>query len=41
MAGRIKIHVYLAPPSPMHECDFIVEYDPSIVNDVMSAMMAA
>lgn len=41
MAGRVKIHVYLAPPSPLHKCDFVVEYDTNYVNDVFSAMMAS
>ena len=31
MAGIIKFHLYITPPSPMQEIDFIVEYDASYV----------
>lgn len=41
MAGRVKIHIYLAPPPPMHKCEFVVEYDVNYINDVFSAMMAS
>lgn len=41
MAGRVKIHIYLAPPPPMHECDFIVEYDVNYITEAFSAMMAS
>ena len=35
MAGIIRIHIYITPPSPMQECDFTLEYD---VNYVQSAL---
>lgn len=35
MAGIIKIHNYIAPPSPAQEIDFVLEYD---VNYVTSAL---
>ena len=31
MAGIIKLHVYITPPSPMQELDFVLEYDASYV----------
>ena len=31
MAGIVRFHVYMTPPSPMQEADFILEYDPSYV----------
>lgn len=31
MAGIIKLHVYMTPPSPMQELDFELEYDVSYV----------
>lgn len=31
MNGIIRVHVYIAPPPPMQECDFVLEYDPSYV----------
>jgi len=37
MAGIIKIHVYITPPSPAQEIDFVLEYD---VNYVSSALTA-
>lgn len=35
MAGICHIHVYITPPSPMQECDFVLEYD---VNYVQAAL---
>lgn len=35
MAGKIKIHTYLAPPPPAQEIDFVTEYD---VNYIQSAL---
>lgn len=35
MAGIIRIHCYMAPPSPAQEIDFITEYD---VNYIQSAL---
>lgn len=31
MAGIMKLHIYLTPPSPMQEIDFTLEYDASYV----------
>lgn len=31
MAGIIKIHIYITPPSPAQEIDFVLEYDASYV----------
>jgi len=31
MDGIIKLHVYVTPPSPAREIDFILEYDPAYV----------
>lgn len=31
IAGIIKLHVYITPPSPMQELDFVLEYDASYV----------
>lgn len=38
MAGKIKFHVFLTPPSPAEEIEFVLEYD---VSYVKSALMAA
>lgn len=35
MQGIIRVHVFIAPPPPMQECDFIVEYDPSYVSTAL------
>lgn len=32
MAGKIRIHVYITPPSPAQRIDFITEYDASYVS---------
>ncbi len=37
MAGIIRIHIYITPPSPMQQCDFIVEYDTSYVESALAA----
>ncbi|MBQ0067556.1 MAG: phage tail sheath family protein [Phascolarctobacterium sp.] len=37
MAGIVRFHVYMTPPSPMQQLDFILEYDMSY----LTAMMAA
>lgn len=36
LAGIIKLHVYITPPSPMQECDFVIEYDPAYVTAALS-----
>jgi len=32
MAGRVALHIYLTPPSPMVSADFVLEYDVSYVS---------
>lgn len=36
MAGVIKLHVYMTPPSPAQEIDFTLEYDASYVEAALS-----
>lgn len=36
MAGKIKFHVYIAPPSPAQEIDFVLEYDSSYITAALS-----
>lgn len=36
MDGIMKFHVYLTPYSPAREMDFIMEYDPSYLNNLFS-----
>ena len=31
MAGIIRVHIYMTPPSPMQQCDFTLEYDADYV----------
>ena len=35
MAGIIKIHIYITPPSPAQEIDFVLEYDPDYVTSAL------
>ena len=37
MAGIIKLHVYITPPSPMQELDFVLEYDVSYVEAALGS----
>jgi len=37
MAGIIKIHIYITPPSPAQEIDFVLEYDTSYVESALTA----
>ena len=37
MAGQIVLHVYLTPPSPAQEIDFILEYDATYVQAALQA----
>lgn len=37
MAGIIKLHVYITPPSPAQEIDFVLEYDASYVASALQA----
>lgn len=36
MAGIIRIHVYITPPSPAQEIDFTLEYDISYVQAALA-----
>lgn len=36
MAGIIRIHLYITPPSPAQEIDFILEYDVNYVKSALS-----
>lgn len=35
MAGIIKVHIYMTPPSPAQEIDFVLEYDANYVTSVL------
>ena len=35
MSGIIKIHIYITPPSPAQEIDFVLEYDPDYVTSAL------
>lgn len=37
MDGIIRLHVYVTPPSPAREIDFIVEYDPQYLQSLFAA----
>lgn len=37
MAGIVRIHIYLTPPSPAQKIDFTLEYDASYVTAALSA----
>lgn len=37
MSGIIRLHVYLTPPSPAQEIDFILEYDVNYVTEAFAA----
>lgn len=37
MAGILRIHVYITPPSPMQLCEFTLEYDVSYVQPALAA----
>lgn len=36
MAGIVRIHIYITPPSPAQEIDFVLEYDPSYVTEALT-----
>lgn len=36
MAGKIRFHLYITPPSPAQEIDFILEYDPSVIESALA-----
>lgn len=37
MAGKAKFHIYLTPPSPAQEFEFLLEYDVSYLSGMMEA----
>lgn len=37
MDGKIKFHVYMTPPSPAREIEFVQEYDPDYIATLFSA----
>lgn len=37
MAGKAVFHIYLTPPSPMKECEFVLEYDADYVSAALAA----
>jgi len=36
MAGIVKLHVFVTPPSPAQEIDFVLEYDPAYVTEALT-----
>ena len=36
-AGKVKFHIYMTPPSPLEDLDFVLEYDFSYLQDLMAA----
>ena len=36
MAGIVRIHIYLTPPSPAQEIDFVLEYDTDYVQSALA-----
>lgn len=36
-AGHVKFHVYLTPPSPLQQLEFVLEYDLSYLKSLMAA----
>ncbi|WP_298029342.1 phage tail protein [uncultured Dysosmobacter sp.] len=37
MAGKAVFHVFITPPSPMKECEFVLEYDVEYVSAALTA----
>ena len=37
MDGKIKFHVYMTPPSPAREIEFVQEYDPEYIATLFAA----
>lgn len=37
MAGKVKLHIYLTPPSPLQQLEFVLEYDLSYLEALMAA----
>ena len=36
MAGRVKFHIYMTPPSPLQKLEFVLEYDLSYLEALMA-----
>lgn len=36
MAGIVRIHIYMTPPSPAQEIDFVLEYDTDYVQSALA-----
>ena len=37
MAGRVKFPIYITPPSPLQQMDWVVEYDISYLSAALAA----
>ena len=37
MAGKAVFHIFMTPPSPMKECEFVLEYDVDYVSAALTA----
>ena len=37
MAGKAKFHIYLTPPSPLQQLEFVLEYDLSYLEQMLAA----
>jgi hypothetical protein len=37
MAGIVRIHIYMTPPGPAQEVDFLAEYDVSYLSEVLGS----
>ena len=37
MAGKVKFHIYITPPSPLQQLDFVLEYDLSYLEELLAA----
>ena len=37
MAGRVKFHIFITPPSPLQEMEFVIEYDVSYLTSLLVA----
>ena len=36
LSGKAKFHIYLTPPSPAKELDFVLEYDVSYLENIFA-----
>ena len=36
MAGKVKFHVYITPPSPMVQMEYTLEYDVSYLQNLLA-----